>query len=106
MTSLLPDLVPTAVQTTTPLSAGRKLTQRQRAQIAAGIHPLTGGPVDPNPAHRCGNCNHRVHRASGSRSFPKCDADSGQRITAGPATDVRAYWPACAGSWEPNGDLR
>jgi hypothetical protein len=94
------------------LSAGRRLTLRQAEDIKAGRHPLGRG-IFRHPdtlgeeysrddkAGRdltCGTCVHRV--PGGMRSFPKCDADGGRRITGGPASDVRSWWSACR-DWEP-----
>jgi hypothetical protein len=66
-------------------------------------------------ALRCGSCVHRRQVAGGARDFPKClygmtitpipEAERVKygptrvvrtpRVTHGPATDVRAWWPAC-----------
>lgn len=91
-----------------PLSAGQALTRRQRADVAAGRHPLTGGPLHPDAdrhAHvsdrkglpfTCGSCVHRD-----PHGYPKCylPGPDGKpiraRLTHGAATDVRAWWPAC-----------
>lgn len=85
------------------LSADRRRTLRQHAQIHAGIHPLTGGVLHPLASRdrdsmsprtdpfTCGTC---IHRVTGY-GYPKCDVGNGQRITRGPGTDVRAWWPAC-----------
>lgn len=69
------------------LSAGRRLTLRQRADVDAGRHPLTRGPLAASGT--CGTCVHRTHNY---RSYPKCDLGP---VSRGPATDVRAWWPAC-----------
>jgi hypothetical protein len=58
------------------ISPDRRRTARQRALIAAGIHPLMG---------------------AGGRTWPKCDL---HELTHGPATDCRAWWAAC-GRYEP-----
>ena len=88
--SLFPDLVvPAPVPDRT--SAGRRLTLRQHAQVAAGVHPLTGLPARPELG-TCGGCAHRIQSY---RGYPKCDVGDGARITGGPATDCRAWWPAC-----------
>lgn len=87
----------------TPASADRRRTLRQHAQVRAGIHPLTGGVLHPLASRdrdstsskadpfSCGTC---IHRVTGF-GYPKCDVGNGQRITRGPGTDVRAWWPAC-----------
>jgi hypothetical protein len=78
------------------ISADRRRTARQRALIAAGIHPLTGGPTHPDQG-TCGTCAHRIHVGGGGRTWPKCDLHG---ITHGAATDCRGWWPAC-GRYEP-----
>ncbi|UQS95164.1 hypothetical protein Pam4_21 [Pseudanabaena phage Pam4] len=89
------------------LSPDRRRTARQRALVAAGVHPLTGGPIhalasrhrDPTAARTdpftCGSCVHRAVLSTGGGSYPKCLVGDGARITHGAATDVRAWWPAC-----------
>lgn len=101
------------------LSAGRRLTLRQAEQVTAGIHPLTRGPLHPLASrHRdadapkddpftCGSCLFRRGREWGDYTYPKCwlpnpqkgaDAHFAElysRVTHGPASDVRAWWPAC-----------
>jgi len=102
MTGALFDLPDGAVRIPNPpaegekLSAGRRLTARQLRDVDAGRHPLTGGPQDPDPAHRCGNCTHR----NTTGRYPKCHYSNPpggplDRVTGGPATDVRAWWPGC-----------
>lgn len=101
--SLFPDIEPTATVAGETLSAGRRLTIRQRANVDRGIHPLTRTPIDQDPEHTCGTCR---FRAAGQ--YPKClwpDPDKPishrhhPRFTSGPATDVRAWWPGCT-DWE------
>lgn len=89
------------------LSADRRRTLRQQAQIAAGVHPLTRGPIhrlasrhrDADAPKRdpftCGSCWFRSPQAGVSGTYQKCTADDGARITRGPGSDVRAWWPAC-----------
>lgn len=73
------------------LSYGRRLTLRQRADVERGVHPLTKTPARPDLG-TCGDCCHRRSERKGDGRYPKCDL--GPR-THGPATDVRAWWPAC-----------
>lgn len=81
---------------------------RQLARIRTGYHPLGGdlklhdqAPRDVTPyegrdqAYRCGTCRFRELMGGHARDFPKCTAGDGIRITHGPATDVKAWWPAC-----------
>lgn len=114
MTDALFDLPAGAVAE--KLSTGRRLTIRQATDLARGRHPLTGDRLHPEaaphddrkaPGRRCGNCWYRGP-SSGEHagSFPKCwygyqtptnteKFATAPRITGGPATDVRAWWPAC-----------
>lgn len=75
-----------------PLSRDRRRTQRQHALIAAGVHPLTRTPARPELG-TCGDCVHRQLQAARGRSYPKCELGP---VTAGAATDVRRWWPACS----------
>lgn len=77
-----------------------RLTQRQRMLLLGGWHPVTmralhpaAPPVDDRtaPGPRCRTCTHLYRKVRGS-TWLKCD----QRATSGQATDVRAWWPACA----------
>lgn len=89
------------------LSAGQRLTVRQAQNIAAGIHPLTRGRLHPLASrHRdasspkadpftCGSCWFREVKGGTAGRYVKCWAEDGKRVTGGPATDVRAWWPAC-----------
>ena len=76
------------------LSAGRRLTLRQRADVTAGRHPLMRGPLAGN-GETCGTCVHRV-LVQHNRTYPKCDLTS---MTCSAASDCRAWWPACP-RWE------
>ncbi|HEY9264592.1 MAG TPA: hypothetical protein VIQ11_08325 [Mycobacterium sp.] len=98
------------------LSAGQRLTLRQAADISVGRHPLTGGTLHELASrHRdsaspkkdpftCGSCYFRSSELYHNTSYPKCwlpapgssaDKPRYTRVTHGPATDVRAWWPAC-----------
>lgn len=98
------------------LSADARRTRRHLEQLTAGWHPLgTHAPLrlhpDAAPAGdraapglRCGTCRWRDAHPTGYRgsAYPKCwfgwDGHPGHaplRITHGPGTDVRAWWPAC-----------
>lgn len=78
------------------LSAGQRVTLRQRADIARGVHPLTRLPLLQPEGHTCGDCRHRCQMWGGSRTYPKCD-----RVphAASQQNDCRAWWPACT-QWE------
>lgn len=91
------------------LSAGQRLTLRQARDVSIGRHPLTGGAIHPQASrHRdaaspkddpftCGSCHFREILGHHSRSYPKCLLPSmPSRVTHGPASDVRAWWPACS----------
>lgn len=77
------------------LSADRRRTLRQRADVDRGVHPLMGGETRPELG-TCGSCANRVKSHLG---FPKCEV--GPR-THSASTDVRAWWPAC-GQYSPKG---
>jgi hypothetical protein len=106
-------------------SAGQRLTERQAADVRAGRHPLTGGPLHQfaspetaaptgprNAPFTCGSCRFRELIRWHDNTYPKCirdlarvDQDGGDAaertmdaaafITHGTATDVRAWWPGC-----------
>jgi hypothetical protein len=98
--TMFPDYeVPVVEPEPTPkLSTDRKRTLRQHADIAAGRHPLTRGPVAGN-SETCGTCVHRIHVSKGNRNWPKCDQQGRLYVTSSARTDVRAFWPACF-RWE------
>lgn len=83
------------------LSADRRRTLRQRADVDAGRHPLTRGRLADSPDARCGNCQFRMLVDYHNRTYPKCwqwaDRDSAgyARFTHSAASDVRAWWPGC-----------
>lgn len=70
------------------LSADRKRTLRQKADIAGGRHPVTKLPLLEHGDHTCGDCGRLFENA---RGYFKCDANA----TSGAATDIRKSWPAC-----------
>jgi hypothetical protein len=115
-----PYLVPTAeVEPGEKLSAGRRLTLRQAADLARGRHPLTGGPLHPDaaphddrsaPGARCGSCRFRALFGHHDRTYPKCsypvptrdgepihpaDHERMTRVAHSAASDCRSWWPAC-----------
>lgn len=99
------------------LSAGQRLTLRQAENIAVGIHPLTRGRLHSlasrerdasapkNDPFTCGSCYFRTTLPYHNRTYTKClfdprrsaddNLDRYQFVSHGPATDVRAWWPAC-----------
>ena len=106
------------------LSADRRRTQKQAAQIAAGTHPLlavaygshqasrlhehalrTATPTDPRGLpFTCGTCSFRKLVSWHRSTYPKCVWSRGNglaslnespRVSHGTATDVRGWWPAC-----------
>lgn len=89
------------------LSADQRRTLRQAANVAAGVHPLTRGPLHELASrHRdatapkddpftCGSCWFREVIRYHNRTYAKCTQGDGKRITHSAATDVRAWWPAC-----------
>jgi hypothetical protein len=109
------DAPPPAAGPPERLSPDRRRTQRQRAAVDAGRHPLSlvlaGIRVNPDPTLTCGNCHFRQ-----PGRYPKClygyqqtELPPGDyrrrhgathsviepRATHGAATDTRAWWPAC-----------
>lgn len=85
---------PIVLEVREALSAGRRLTLRQREQVAAGIHPLTGQKAAPELG-TCGQCRFRVPGRYAKCHYRPGDTGPLLRVTHGPATDVRAWWPAC-----------
>lgn len=100
-----------------PMSADRRRTARQASAVEQGQHPL--GLVVPNvwrhpdtlgqtytrddPKGRpltCGTCVFRVVEQHNAGTYPKCQQGGGRRVTGGPGTDIRAWWPACR-DWAP-----
>jgi hypothetical protein len=107
--TLFPDLAPVPLPEPEPaLSADRRRTLRQRADVTAGRHPLTRGKLTDDPGATCGNCRFRELVDHHRRTYPKCywvpgsySADDYVRL--GPprrsnsaSSDVRAWWPGCA----------
>lgn len=95
---MFPDLhpiVPLPPEPVEKISAGRRLTIRQKTDIANHIHPLTRGHLREPIGETCGTCAHRAPASYGD--YPKCVGYNGRFISRGPATDCRAWWPACAG---------
>ena len=87
-----PDPPPTPDRT--PVQRRR---DRQLAAIKTGVHPLNGLPLLDSPAGQtCGTCAHRRHYRMAAKPYPKCELGP---LAHGPATDVRASWPACT-QWE------
>lgn len=88
-------------------SAGQRRTLRQAEAISNGRHPLTGGPLHDlatrerdasspkSDPFTCGSCYFRETARWHDQTYPKCSHGEGSRITHGPASDVRAWWPAC-----------
>lgn len=101
------------------LTTGERMRRRQAAAIRHGQHPLVvalrisirlhpDASRDPDDREalrpRCGTCRFRdLHNAGTAQSFTKCWLPGARpspvgypRITGGPGTDVRAWWPACS----------
>jgi hypothetical protein len=104
--TLFPDLEPVTPAAAVPvekLSAQRRLTARQHADIEHGRHPLTRGRLTTTDGATCGNCRHRIQQGHHTRSYPKCDwkppgwgRREGPRISHSGTSDVRAWWPGCS----------
>lgn len=103
---LFPDLVPvdlTPADAAEKLSAGRRLTLRQKADVERGRHPLTRGRLADN-GETCGTCVHRVLANWHNRTYAKCaqginpattPLDKAPFASHSQTTDCRAWWPAC-----------
>lgn len=105
---LFPDLPHVEPVPVIPLSAGQRLTARQREAILAGRHPLSNlipglrlhadavmstDPAETKAGPTCGGC---LHRRPGG--FAKCVRTELTRSRSA-ASDCRAWWPACR-FWE------
>lgn len=119
MTAALFDATPYVVELPTlpKVSAQRRRTVRQHQAAANGVHPLglaLGYPIAMHPdaprdrtgdGPRCGTCWYRKLLRYHHRKYPKClfDVENetdqrpglAHRVSHGPGTDVRAWWPAC-----------
>jgi hypothetical protein len=74
------------------LSADRRRTIRQKADVVRGVHPLMKTRVRPELG-TCGGCVHRLLTyTNGNRKWPKCEIAG---ITHGAGSDCRSWWPAC-----------
>jgi len=92
---LVEDIEP-AVDPAAGLSAQRRLTLRQKADIDRGVHPLTKLPTRPELG-TCGDCAHRVLVHWHDYTYPKCEE---MHWAHSAANDCRAWWPACT-SFQP-----
>ena len=85
-----------------PLSATRRLTERNRDLLKDGVHPATLRRLlaveEDGRQWTCGTCRFAVVQSNGNRSYWKCQKHR-LGITNGAATDIRRSWPACA-LWE------
>jgi hypothetical protein len=97
------------------LSADRRRTLRQAADLEARRHPLTGRRLHEEaapaadrkaPGRRCGNCFFRTSAMWHNKTFLKCahpgslgadeiSVTAPPRVTHGAASDLRNWWPAC-----------
>lgn len=96
------------------LSADRRLTLRQQAEIRAGIHPLTHTQMHPQGSRAatredgprqpltCGTCVFRQSFQWHNKTYPKCVSHDRAYVKHSTQTDVRAWWPACP-NYQPKG---
>lgn len=79
------------VATPEELSIDRRRTIRNKAEIAAGRHPVTGFRLLNAGWNRtCGDCDrHEIHAYA--KNYHKCAL----RRSSSPSTDIRVSWPAC-----------
>lgn len=108
------------------LSPDRARTARQYRDVENGLNPLTRTPKHPDapddcsPTDRypregtCGTCKFRTSIEEGTKRLTrasgeivevpkvalKCGFRKGERISYGPATDIRSWWPGC-GDYKP-----
>jgi hypothetical protein len=97
------DAEPYQVTPAPPPGADGRRTLRQADVLATGYHPVSRLKLHPDappvedraaPGPRCGDCAHLFRKVMGS-TYLKC----GPNATGGAATDLRAWWPACA-AWK------
>lgn len=110
------------------MSAGRRLTFRQREAITNGYHPLSlvaqglklhpdagrdGAPGSPAAGPTCGRCSFRLQIHWRGATYAKCafgakpvyhPLNGAPRASHGATTDVRAWWPACSDFQPAGGD--
>ena len=66
---------------------------RHAALLALGVHPMTMQPLLPlEHGKTCKQCDH-CYGVVFAHTYYKCDAAP---RSAGPSTDLRIKWPACA----------
>jgi len=87
--TLWPELEPLPLEQVAEevLSRDRRRTLQQKATIARGRHPLTGGMAFPGAS--CGTCPALVREEG---RYLKCSKGPRSRSAE---TDVRRWWPAC-----------
>lgn len=86
-----------AIRLDVGLSATQRLTRRNRANIARGVHPATLRPLRKDET--CGTCVHHHDYLYHSRRLHKCELHRlGESHSE--ASDIRVSWPACT-KWEP-----
>lgn len=73
-------------------SYGTRVTVRNAARLALGIHPATGVRLLEG-SHTCGECVHLIVRTR-NRSWFKC-AQHTLGTSRSLASDIRKSWPAC-----------
>jgi hypothetical protein len=75
-------------------SPDQRRTQRQKAQLAAGVHPATRRTLLAVAGSTCGTCVHALQVMPGNRRHWKCEKHYlGPSHSA--ASDIRVSWPAC-----------
>ncbi len=103
---------PAPANTRESVGVDARRTQRQRALIAKGEHPLTRlplhpqAPADTGPQVRrpqpftCGTCTHLLDLDYHNRRYLKCEIAGDTHCAA---SDCRRWWPACR-QYEPRPD--
>ena len=78
------------------LSTQQRRTIRQRNELEAGRHPLSGlDLLDSDWGYTCGDCAHAFRYRPGNRTVWKCRPVFELARGSSEATDLRVGWPAC-----------
>jgi hypothetical protein len=82
------------------LSAGQRLTIRNKQILNGGNHPATLAPLAArnDTTLTCGTCSHHQALRYHNTMYHKCDLHR-LGMTHSTASDIRVSWPACI-KWE------
>lgn len=76
------------------LSAGQKITLRNRQALANGQHPANGLPM-LDDGSTCGDCAHLARMGYRGKTYIKCPHHR-FGLSHSEASDMRVSWPACS----------